>query len=530
MSASAQTRTITTRIPARLDRLPWTRFHWRIVGGLGGVWVLDAIEVSLVGSVSSRLTEQGSGIALDAAEVGSAAALYIAGACLGALFFGRLTDRFGRRNLFMVTLGVYLTATIATAFAFAPWYFFIARFFTGSGLGGEYAAIASAIDEFLPARVRGRVDLVIGGSYWLGAAGGAAGALVLLNTSIFPENVGWRLSFGIGAVLGVMVLLVRRSVPESPRWLVIHGREQEAERIVGEIENQVQQETGRSLPELQGRALTIRQRTTIPFREIAKVAFKLYPRRAILGLALFVGQAFLYNGVTFNLGTLLSGFYGVASAVVPLFVIVWALSNFAGPLVLGRLFDTVGRKPMISLTYVGSAVVTVILAVLFVSHTGGVWTFMVVLAAAFFLASAGASGAFLTVSEIFPMETRALAIAFFYAAGTAIGGISGPLVFGHLINSGQRAQVACSFLIGAALMAGAGLVELWLGVACEQRPLEDLALPLTMADAECAEQSAGAQEAGRSASPGPEGDGGRAIAGQSRRRGRGAVWPRARWP
>src|ERR1700730_12373169 len=262
MSASAQTRTITTRIPARLDRLPWTRFHWRIVGGLGGVWILDAVEVSLVGSVSSRLTEQGSGIALDAAEVGSAAALYIAGACLGALFFGRLTDRFGRRNLFMVTLGVYLTATIATAFAFAPWYFFIARFFTGSGLGGEYAAIASAIDEFLPARVRGRVDLVIGGSYWLGAAGGAAGALVLLNTSIFPENVGWRLSFGIGAVLGVMVLLVRRGVPESPRWLVIHGREQEAERIVGEIENQVQQETGRSLAELQGRGAPTCQRAT----------------------------------------------------------------------------------------------------------------------------------------------------------------------------------------------------------------------------------------------------------------------------
>jgi MFS family permease len=501
MSPSVQIRTITTRIPARLDRLPWGRFHWRVVLGLGGVWVLDAIEVTLVGSVSSRLTEPGSGITLNAAQVGFAAAFYIAGACLGALFFGRLTDRFGRRQLFMVTLGVYLAATIATAFAFAPWYFFIARFFTGAGLGGEYAAIASALDEFIPARVRGRVDLVVGGSYWLGAAVGAAGALVLLNTSIFPADVGWRLSFGIGAALGVMVLLVRRSVPESPRWLVIHGREQEAERILGEMEDEARQETGRPLPEPHGQPLKIRQRPTIPFREIAKVAFKLYPRRAILGLALFVGQAFLYNGVTFNLGTLLSGFYAVPSATVPLFVILWALSNFAGPLVLGRLFDTVGRKPMITSTYVGSAAVTVVLAALFVTHTGGVWTFIAVLAAAFFLASAGASAAFLTVSEIFPMETRALAIAFFYAAGTAIGGISGPLVFGQLINSGQRSLVACSFLIGAALMAIAGLVELWLGVACEQRELEELALPLTLAEAEAP-------------SPEPEGDAGREVAGR----------------
>ena len=244
----------------------------------------------MVGSVSSRLTQQGSGIALNAGDIGWAAAFYIAGACLGALFFGRLTDRFGRRSLFMVTLGVYLIATVATAFAFAPWYFFIARFFTGCGLGGEYAAIASAIDEFFPARVRGRVDLVIGGSYWLGAAGGAAGALVLLNTSIFPMNVGWRLSFGIGAVLGVMVLFVRRGVPESPRWLVIHGTSRKPSGSSATIEDQLRQQTGRSLPEPQGPPLRIRQRTTIPFREIAKVAFKLYPRRAVLGLALFVAR------------------------------------------------------------------------------------------------------------------------------------------------------------------------------------------------------------------------------------------------
>jgi len=377
-----------------------------------------------------------------------------------------------------------LTAPVATAFAFAPWYFFVARFFTGAGIGGEYAAINSAIDELIPARVRGRVDLVINGTYWLGSAAGAAGALVLLNTSNFPANVGWRLAFGIGAIFGIFVLLVRRNVPESPRWLFIHGRDQEAERVVGEIEEEVEAQTGEPLPEPQGRPLKVRQRATISFVEIARVAFKLYPRRAVLGLALFIGQAFLYNGVTFNLGTLLSGFYGVASGAVPIFFILWALSNFFGPLLLGHLFDTVGRKPMITLSYIGSAVVTVVLAVLFVTQTGGAWTFIAVLAVAFFLASAGASAAYLTVSEIFPMETRAMAIAFFYAVGTAIGGITGPLLFGQLISSGQRDQVVWSFLIGAVVMAAAGLVELWLGVAAERRPLEELALPLTVADAE----------------------------------------------
>jgi MFS family permease len=484
MSAGVQTGTITTHIPARLDRLPWSRFHWRVVIGLGGVWVLDGLEVTMVGNVSSRLTEKGSGIGLNPAQIGVAAAFYIAGACLGALVFGHLTDRFGRRNLFILTLVVYLTATVATAFAFAPWYFFIARFFTGSGIGGEYAAINSAIDELIPARVRGRVDLVINGTYWLGSAAGAAGALVLLDTSNFAPNIGWRLAFGVGAIFGIFVLLVRRNVPESPRWLFIHGRAKEAERIVGEIEGDVQRQRGAPLPEPAGRPLKIRQREAIPFREIARVAFTLYPRRAVLGLALFIGQAFLYNGVTFNLGTLLSGFYGVPSAKVPLFFILWALSNFVGPLALGHLFDTVGRKPMITATYLGSAVVAVVLAILFVTQTGGAWTFIAVLAVAFFLASAGASAAYLTVSEIFPMETRALAIAFFYAVGTAIGGITGPLLFGQLINSGQRGQVVWSFLIGAAVMAIAGLIELWLGVAAERRPLEELALPLTVADAE----------------------------------------------
>jgi len=255
MSASAQTKTISTHVPARLDRLPWSRFHWRVVVGLGGVWVLDGLEVTMVGNVSARLMEHNSGIALNAAQIGVAAAIYIAGACSGALFFGHLTDRFGRRNLFILTLAIYLIATVATAFAFAPWYFFLTRFFTGSGIGGEYAAINSAIDELIPARVRGRVDLVINGTYWLGSAAGAGGALILLDTSNFPPNIGWRLAFGIGAILGIFVLLVRRNVPESPRWLFIHGRDDEAEQIVGEIEAEVQRDTGQTLPDPKGKAL-----------------------------------------------------------------------------------------------------------------------------------------------------------------------------------------------------------------------------------------------------------------------------------
>ena len=478
-----KTGTITTEVPARLDRLPWSKFHWRVVIGLGSVWILDGLEVTMVGSVAARLTEANSGIDINSGEIGIAAAIYIVGACLGALFFGQLTDRLGRKKLFMLTLGVYVLATVATAFAFAPWYFYLARFFTGAGIGGEYAAINSAIDELIPARVRGRVDLTINGSYWVGSAAGGLAALLLLDTDLLPKDVGWRLAFGIGALLGVVVLLVRRNVPESPRWLFIHGREDEAERIVNEIEDEVREETGGDLEEPSD-SLTVRQRTAIPFREIAKVAFGQYPRRAFLGLALFVGQAFIYNGVTFNLGTLLTTFYGVAAGTVPIFIAIWALSNFLGPVTLGRLFDTVGRKPMIAGTYLGSAVVAVVLALTLASGSTNEWLFLAILVVSFFLASSGASAAYLTVSEIFPMETRALAIAFFYAVGTAVGGITGPLLFGQLINSGDRGLVAIAFYVGAGVMALGGVAELFLGVKAEQANLEDIAQPMTSEDAD----------------------------------------------
>jgi MFS family permease len=499
-NGESQAGTIETQVPARLDRLPWSRFHWMIIIGLGTVWILDGLEVTIVGSIGDRLTEKGSGITLDASQIGTAAAFYVGGACLGALFFGQLTDRLGRKKLFLVTLALYIVATIATAFSWTAWYFYAARFFTGAGIGGEYAAINSAIDELIPARVRGRVDLIINGSYWVGAAAGAFAAVALLDTTLFATDVGWRLAFGLGAILGFGILIVRRHVPESPRWLFIHGREEEAEEIVGDIERDVQEETGQKLPD-PDRSLVVHQRERIPFREIARTAFRKYPRRTILGLSLFVGQAFLYNAVTFDLGTLLGEFFAVESGTIPIYIAIFAASNFLGPLLLGRFFDTLGRKPMVTGTYLISAVLTAALGVFLVGGGLTTWSFMAFIIAIFFFASAGASSAYLTVSEIFPMETRALSIAFFYAVGTAAGGIVGPILFGHLIASGSQDQVAIGFFIGAVVMSLGGIAEFLFGVKAEQKQLEDVAEPLT---AEGTEGEGSAQpESAKLASPTP---------------------------
>ncbi|MEV5397993.1 MFS transporter [Streptomyces cellulosae] len=483
MTSTSELGVVTTKVPARLDRLPWSRFHWRIVIGLGTVWILDGLEVTIVGAVAARMTEPGSGIDLTSADIGTAAAIYVAGACLGALLFGRLTDRFGRKKLFMVTLGIYVLATVATAFARDPWYLYLARFVTGMGIGGEYAAINSAIDELIPARNRGQVDLAINGSYWVGSAIGSLVAVLLLNESLLAADLGWRLAFGLGGVLGLAIMLVRRHVPESPRWLFIHGHEDEAERIVDRIEAEVRQETGQELPE-PGEAVTVRQRKVIPFREIAGVALRRYPRRALLGLALFVGQAFLYNAIVFDLGTLLSGFFDIGSGTIPYFLALFAIANFLGPLLLGRLFDTVGRKPMITATYFGSAVVATVLAVLLMTGSLTTLWFFLLVSLTFFVASAGASSAYLTVSEVFPMETRALSISLFFAIGTAVGGITGPLLFGHLIHTGNADLVAIGFLVGAAAMAMGGLAEVFFGVRAEQQSLENIARPLTAEEAE----------------------------------------------
>ncbi|WP_030224714.1 MFS transporter [Streptomyces sp. NRRL WC-3626] len=475
-------RTITTSIPARLDRLPWSRWHWTIVIGLGTVWILDGLEVTVVGNIAGRLSEPGSGLPISSGQVtGIAAALYVAGACSGALFWGRLTDIWGRKKLFMITLAVYLGATALTAIAFDTWWFFLFRFLTGFGIGGEYAAINSAIDELIPAQYRGRVDLMINGSFWLGAVGGSLLSILALNTSIFPANVGWRLTFALGAVLALVILLVRRHVPESPRWLLIHGRDDEAERIVGDIERRVEAERdGRPLSRAEGE-LTIHQRKSVTFAEIARTVFAKYRRRSVLGFSLFIGQAFLYNAITFGFGAILTTFFDVPTGNTGYYFAVIAVGNFLGPLLLGKLFDTVGRRVMISGTYLLSGLLLFGTAWLFDRGSLSATTMTACWCAVLFFASAGASSAYLTVSEVFPMETRAMSIAFFYALGTAAGGISGPLLFADLTGTGKVGDTVLAFQIGAGLMCAAGLVAAFLAVKAERRSLEDIARPLTAA-------------------------------------------------
>ncbi|GAA2493455.1 MFS transporter [Streptomyces thermolineatus] len=478
-SRPAGGRTVTTEVPARLDRLPWSRWHWMIVVGLGTVWILDGLEVTVVGNIASRLSEEGSGLAISSAQVtGIAAALYVAGACTGALFFGRLTDLYGRKKLFLVTLAVYLGATALTAVSFDAWWFFVFRFLTGFGIGGEYAAINSAIDELIPSKYRGRIDLVINGSFWLGAMGGSLLSIVMLDTDVFPKDLGWRLTFALGVVFGLVILLVRRHVPESPRWLFIHGKGEEAEELVSEVERQIEEEKGYRLPR-PGAAITIEQRKSIGFVTIGRTVFGRYPKRAVLGLALFIGQAFLYNAITFGFGAILTKFFDVPSGNTGYYFFVIAFGNLLGPLLLGRFFDTIGRKPMISGTYIGSGVLLLGTAWLFDGGHLSAVTLTACWCAVLFLASAGASSAYLTVSEVFPMETRAMAIAFFYAIGTAAGGISGPLIFAKLTESGVVADTVLAFRIGAVLMVLAGLVAAVFGVRAEQRSLEDVATPLS---------------------------------------------------
>ncbi|MGN7798455.1 MFS transporter [Leifsonia shinshuensis] len=462
-----------------MDRLPWSKFHWLVVVGLGTVWILDGLEVTIVGAIGSRLTEPDSGLGLTTAQVGLAAAIYVAGACTGALVFGYLTDRFGRKKLFILTLGLYLLATVLTAFSVTPWMFFVFRFFTGAGIGGEYAAINSAIDELIPARRRGLVDLAINGSYWLGTAFGAVLTVFLLNTAIFPPNIGWRIAFGLGAVLGLVILLVRRNVPESPRWMFIHGRDEDAEELVGTIEHDIEEQTHERLATVpDDKGITIHQRRSTGFGEIVRTAVTRYPKRFTLGLSLFIGQAFLYNAVFFTYSLVLTKLLHVPDDVAPWALVPIAIGNFLGPLLLGRLFDSVGRRFMITLSYVGSGVLLVGTAIMFDAGLLDAFWLTACWMVVFFFASAGASSAYLTVSEIFPMETRAMSIAFFYAIGTAIGGITGPILFGRLIESGSHA-VAIGYYIGAGLMIAAGLVELFLGVDAEGKSLEDIAAPLS---------------------------------------------------
>ncbi len=478
---AVETGRITTDIPARLDRLPWARWHWLVVIGLGTVWILDGLEVTIVGSMSDALKPDGSGLGMNNFDIGLAGSMYVAGACLGALFFGQLTDRLGRKKLFIITLAVYTVATVLTAFSMNPMWYFACRFLTGCGIGGEYAAINSAIDELIPAKYRGRVDVAINGSFWVGAAGGALLTIPLLDPTVIDQSWGWRLAFGLGAILAVGILVVRRNVPESPRWLFIHGREDEAEEIVRDIERTVSAESHHQLRDVHD-TITIRQRKSIGIALIAKTVFTLYPKRTVLCFSLFVGQAFLYNAFFFTYGDTLTTFLGVKQT--GWYIAVFAVSNFAGALLLSPLFDSLGRVKMITATYLGSGVLLAVTGFYLGSFDAKTLTLMG--AIIFFMASAGASAAYLTASEVFPMETRALCIAFFYAIGTAAGGISGPLFFGWLIERASAdkdiSQIAIGYFIGAALMIIGGVVEAFLGVRAEGKSLESLAKPLTAED------------------------------------------------
>ena len=469
--------TIESYVPARLDRMPWSRWHWLIVVSLGATWILDGLEVTLAGSLGGILTRRET-LGLTDTEVGAAATCYLAGAVIGALLFGYGTDRFGRKKLFFITVAVYLIGTALSAFSwnFASYAFF--RALTGAGIGGEYAAINSAIDELIPARVRGRVDLMINGSYWVGAALGSGATVIVLDPNRFPISLGWRFAFAIGATLGLVVIFFRRWIPESPRWLMIHGRNAEAEEIVDQVERRFVSDP-ETLPAHDSAPTRIQTRTHTPWREIWNAVVHEHRRRSFLGFVLMLTQAFFYNAIFFTYALVLMRFYGVSEESVGGYLLPFALGNVLGPIVLGHLFDTIGRKQMIAATYGVSGILLALTGWLF--HAGLLtaqtqtlaWTII------FFVASAAASSAYLTVSEIFPLEIRAFAIAIFYAVGTLTGGVGAPILFGWIIATGSGDALFIGYLVAAVLMIFGAIVELWIGVAAERRPLEDVAAPLS---------------------------------------------------
>jgi MFS family permease len=466
---------IESDVPARLDRLPWSPWHWRIVIALGITWLLDGLETMLGGALVGILKDPRT-LHLSDSQIGLSATLYLAGAVTGALIFGYATDRLGRKRLFFITLGIYLFATAATAFSWSFWSYCLFRSLTGSGIGGEYAAINSAIDELIPARVRGHVDLVINSTFWIGAFLGSLGSVLLLHMKSLPPTLSWRFVFGIGAVLGLSVLMMRRYVPESPRWLLIHGRQGEAERVVSEIERQVA--PGRALPAPGGTIrLQVQERT--PWGAIWDAMARQYRERSVLGFALMVSQAFFYNAIMFTYGLVLLRYYNVPAESVGYWLMPLAVGNFLGPLLIGRLFDTLGRKTMITITYFASGVLLAIASWLFLKD----WLSLIMQAVAwsiiFFIASAAASSAYLTVSEVFPLEIRGLAIAVFYACGTLVGGVGAPALFGALTETGSRLILFWGYMAGAALMVGAALIEWTHGVAAERQPLESVSAPLS---------------------------------------------------
>ncbi|HYA30448.1 MAG TPA: MFS transporter [Acidobacteriota bacterium] len=468
---------IETDIPARLDRLPWGRFHTLVVAALGITWILDGLEVTLAGSLAGALKESPK-LHFSNTDIGLASSAYLAGAVLGAIFFGWLTDRLGRKKLFFLTLAVYLTATAATAASWDIVSFATLRFLTGAGIGGEYSAINSTIQELIPARVRGWTDLMINGSFWVGAAIGALGSVVVLDPHLIDPEFGWRLAFLIGAGIACVVFLMRFWIPESPRWLITHGHADEAIRVVTTIERQFG--SLRLASDLT--RVRIRARKSTPLSIIGFTLFRHHRRRTLVGLSLMASQAFFYNAIFFTYALVLTDFYGIAADRVGWYILPFAIGNFFGPVLIGRFFDTYGRRPMIALTYIASGIMLALTGWLFMRNSIGAATQTMCWMAIFFFASSAASSAYLTVSETFPLEIRALAIAFFYAVGTGIGGIVGPSLFGALIDTGSRTSLFGGYLLGALLMIFGGCVAWLWGIDAERKPLEAVARPLTFVD------------------------------------------------
>ncbi len=469
---------VSSTVAARLERLPWSGFHWLVVVALGITWILDGLEVTLAGSVAGAL-KTSPALHMDDGEVGLAGTAYLAGAVLGALFFGWLTDRLGRKKLFFITLATYLTATALTGLSWSTATFFLFRFLTGAGIGGEYTAINSTIQEFVPARYRGVTDLVINGSFWVGAVLGAGASIVLLDPGVLAVDLGWRACFLIGAAIGLVVLFMRAWIPESPRWLVTHGFTDKAEAVVAGIEERVARDVG-ALPDVPpGAQAAIRTRDHTPMAEVWTTLFVTYRSRTAVGLALMGAQAFFYNAIFFTYALVLTQFYGVRNDAIGWYILPFAVGNFLGPVVLGPLFDSLGRRTMLTATYALSGVLLLIAGVLFLQGALTASTQTIAWMVIFFVASPAASAAYLTVSETFPLEIRAIAIAAFYAVGTGLGGVAAPLIFGKLIASGSRQSVFYGYAFGAALMIGAAVVAALYAVRAERRSLEDVATPLS---------------------------------------------------
>ncbi|MEG8035414.1 MFS transporter [Sphingomonas sp. LR61] len=475
---------IKSLVPARMDRLPWTRFHWSVVVGLGVSWILDGLEIQIVSNAGFQAD-----LNLSTQQVTSLGTIYLVGQVVGALVFGRMSDRLGRRKLFILTLAIYLIGSGVAGLAQDFWFLAAFQFVAGLGIGGEYAAINSAIDELIPAKYRGHVDIAINGTYWGGAALGAFANIYLLDTANFSESIGWRIGFFLGPVLGIAIIFLRRHIPESPRWLMTHGREEEAEATVTQIEEAVEKSTGKRLPDVdESKAMTVTPTDRVGFLTIARVLLKQYPTRTLVGASMMITQAFLYNAIFFTYALVLTNFFGLKTAQTSIYFFPFAIGNLLGPIILGRFFDTWGRRQMIFLTYLVSGLVLATSAFLFRADAISATVQVAFWCVSFFFASAGASSAYLTVSEIFPLELRSQAISYFFALAQVFGAVA-PLIYGAFIGDGSsREPLFWGYLLGSAVMIGGGVIALVFGVDAARKGLEDVTQPLSVLTGDAEQQ------------------------------------------